>query len=74
VPEVVVPASLECALAGTGEQRQCLGELDITADGPGLLGSRQEPVNSLPQRLDGLDDSHLDPGAVAPGRVKSSCA
>lgn len=29
----------------------------------GLLGPCQEPINSLPQGLDGLGDPHLDPGA-----------
>jgi hypothetical protein len=42
VLKVAVPAGLERALAGAGEQRHDFGDLDAGADCPGVLGQCQQ--------------------------------
>jgi hypothetical protein len=61
VLEVVVPATLERTLAGAGDERHNLGNLDIPADRADLLRLGQELAYAVPQGLDGRGD--LDIGA-----------
>jgi hypothetical protein len=70
VLEVAVPAGLERALAGTGEQCHDLADLGIIADCAGALSLRQELGDPVAQALGGLGDLDFGPG---PGQQVEEC-
>src|SRR5262249_43434855 len=61
VLEAAVPAAVEGALAGAGDERHNLGGVDILADRACLLSAGQELANPVLEGVDGADD--LDVGA-----------
>jgi hypothetical protein len=46
-------------LAGAGEQRHHLADLDVVADGACLLSAEQQVIDPLPEGLDGFGDLDL---------------